>query len=622
MTEHRRLALRVALVISLLAPFVPGVAPAQSGEPSARILVGPDVLASRDGDFPHVELMVAANPRDPRNLVGGAIAFPRPDRDAGCKVYASRDGGGTWTGVELREQVENGGADPQVAFTPAGTAIFACLANVTDDRGRMVSALHVYRSEDGGFTWQGPVELADRSYDHPQITVDATAGRWAGHVYIGVLYGREYEVGVLRSEDDGRSFIGPVEVARGGGYGGGHGLNVTGLGVLADGALAVNWVDFPLDPAARDARPLETGSWMALSEDGGITYGQPRRVATRTYDDPEDAGLASRATGFATWVADASSDRLYQLWADWRSGAARVLVTSSGDRGATWSQPAEVDPGSSGHQFLAAAAVNREGTLGVSWLDTRAAPDGNGYEQRFTASVDGGSTFLPSRAIASAPSRPLESPANARPIFMPFDDGSGNALMTFVSAIGRWPAGGDYMGLAADARGTFHPFWADARGGSFQIWTARVRVERAGEEGAAAAATPDTENRRVNGRVELVSDPASWDPEARVIEVPVRLRNVSDEPIYPPLEIEVVMLGWADLPEELQEFWSERAPEILNADNGETGAGAVFDYTATLGDLEALAPDAVTGARVWRIRRPHDAMAPIQLEIRGGVERR
>ncbi len=618
----------LALLLVVLAPCVP---PAQARESTASILVGPDVLASRDGDFPHVELMVAANPRDPQNLVAGAIAFSRPDRGAGCRVYASRDGGSTWTGIELRGQGEHSGADPQVAFTPSGTAIFAHLAYVPDGRGTSRAALHVYRSEDGGFTWQGPVEVAAGSYDHPQIAVDATAGRYAGHVYIGVLYGREYKIGILRSEDDGRSFIGPVEVTRGGGYEeGGQGLNITGVGVLSDGTVTVSDADFPLTEEAREIRPLKTGVWMSLSEDGGVSFSEPRRVATQVFDSVEEGDITSRVTSFPAAAVDGSDsatrDRLYLAWADWPEGSARVLLAWSANRGRTWSKPVEVDPPpSDAHQFLPALAVNGEGTLGISYIDTREFPDGNGYELRFTASLDGGESFLPSREVSSAPSRPLGVPANERPVPQSSQDPSGNVSMTFTSAAGRFPVGGDYLGLAADARDDFHPAWADARDGSFQFWTSRVRVERGTEEGARAAAResgPETEHRRINHRVELVSDPASWDVEAREIRVPVRLRNVSDEPILPPLEVEVVAVGPdGNLPEELRKHWRERAPSVLNADNGETGAGALFDYTKTLGDFQALEPGAVTGARVWRIHRPHEAMAPLQLETRGRVAR-
>ncbi|MGH7460085.1 MAG: hypothetical protein ACREMA_03535 [Longimicrobiales bacterium] len=62
----RYLPLLTACLLSLN-----GAALAQTpGTP--RILVGPNVLASRDGDIAHVELRIAANPRDARNLLGGA----------------------------------------------------------------------------------------------------------------------------------------------------------------------------------------------------------------------------------------------------------------------------------------------------------------------------------------------------------------------------------------------------------------------------------------------------------------------------------------------------------------------------------------------------------------------
>ena len=46
-------------------------------------MVGPDYLVSRDGDRPHVEVMAASNPRDPKNLLAGAITFTRRDGGRG-----------------------------------------------------------------------------------------------------------------------------------------------------------------------------------------------------------------------------------------------------------------------------------------------------------------------------------------------------------------------------------------------------------------------------------------------------------------------------------------------------------------------------------------------------------
>lgn len=101
-----------SLVIFLaLLSVVLGLAPAENAKSPAKILVGPNILVSRDGDIPHVELMIAANPRNPKNFLGGAITFASRDGGAACKAYASMDGGNTWWGSVFPEQVRFGGGD-------------------------------------------------------------------------------------------------------------------------------------------------------------------------------------------------------------------------------------------------------------------------------------------------------------------------------------------------------------------------------------------------------------------------------------------------------------------------------------------------------------------------------
>src|SRR5438876_6957329 len=121
---------------------------APSRPPPVRIVVEPDFLVSRDGDVPHVEAMVAADPRNPRNLVAASIVGGRPAGGYHVKTYASRDGGLSWIDRSFPELVQNGGGDPQVAFTPSGTPLFSSLAFVVDDRGRPRAALYVWRPPD------------------------------------------------------------------------------------------------------------------------------------------------------------------------------------------------------------------------------------------------------------------------------------------------------------------------------------------------------------------------------------------------------------------------------------------------------------------------------------------
>ncbi|MGH9367818.1 MAG: hypothetical protein ACRD3M_09120, partial [Thermoanaerobaculia bacterium] len=91
-----------------LAGFCLAQSPAVAEKP--KILVGPNILVSRDGDVAHCETMIAANPKDPKNLLGGSIVMARPDGGAANKPYVSFDGGATWSDITLPEEMEHGGA--------------------------------------------------------------------------------------------------------------------------------------------------------------------------------------------------------------------------------------------------------------------------------------------------------------------------------------------------------------------------------------------------------------------------------------------------------------------------------------------------------------------------------
>src|SRR5581483_5879438 len=114
------------------------VASAVFAADDVKIVVGPNYLVSHDGDTPHCEMMIAANPLDPKNLVAMSIVAARPDGGWACRTYATKDGGGTWRYSDFAEDVEYGGGDPQVVFTPNGTAISLSLTygSVSDDTGK------------------------------------------------------------------------------------------------------------------------------------------------------------------------------------------------------------------------------------------------------------------------------------------------------------------------------------------------------------------------------------------------------------------------------------------------------------------------------------------------------
>lgn len=597
-----------AAVGSLLAPGVAVVA--QQTDVRHRIVVSPDYLVSRDGDRPHVEIMAAANPRSARNLLAGAITFTRRDGGSATKAYVSRDGGIVWDDVIFPEQRERGGADPQVAFTAAGTALFLTLNTAPDETGRTRAFLHSYRSEDEGVTWSDVYNLG-ASYDHPMLVADQTTGPFAGRVYVSVLYGGlEYSLGVFRSEDDGRSWIGPVKFIDGGGE---RGLNVDPMIVLADGAIMVPFIDFPFTPE-QTARWDGTRIWTVVSTDGGVTFSEPRAGPLKmTGDELRGAreGLERfRGGSWVMYAVDRSErfrDRVYAVWPDYSEGLPRVVVVWTDDRGSSWSEPMQVAPtGTRGaQQFQAAVAVNRDGVLGVTWYDTREAPSEFAFHQYFAASFDGGESFTAPQRVSSALSRPMGS-GNLLPAPATFSGPEGELRVALLSAASRWVNGGDYMGLTASVDGHFHPVWADARSGTYQVYTAEVRVEEGAEVGEAATPAAGQasageltagEPVDVTGRIELVNDPGAYDAETGVLDLWIRLKNVSAAPIAGPIEVEIRKFGSG-----MDDTFAEFAPEILNADNDVRGPGAHFVYSDALGTEGVLPPGGVSGAMLWRLK--------------------
>ncbi len=119
---------------------------------------GNDRRANQDYScLPQDETSIAVNPREPRNLVGGANDY-RPGYGA-SGFYASTDNGTHWyDGVlpvpTLRSgEVFDGGGDPAVVFDRAGVVYYAGLGfNRTND----TNGVFVNRSTNGGFTWSRP----------------------------------------------------------------------------------------------------------------------------------------------------------------------------------------------------------------------------------------------------------------------------------------------------------------------------------------------------------------------------------------------------------------------------------------------------------------------------------
>jgi photosystem II stability/assembly factor-like uncharacterized protein len=598
---------RVALKAALTATVLITQAVAQASAP--HISSGPNILVSRDGDFPHVELTVAANPKQSKNLIGGAIAASRPQGGWGSKAYVTQDGGYSWTAVILTEGL---GVDPQVAFAPNGTAYFLALGGVRDKEGKTTMGAVFYSSHDAGVSWSKPIPAAF-GVDHPQLVVDQTAGKRAGRIYVAYLGSApgEYVIDVVASDDEGKSFSAPVRAARNDGQA--EGINVNTPLVLSDGTLIVPYAGFQhTHDATQPVTVARSGVYVVASTDGGTTFSGPFKVEDRHVSIAEE-----RVATFPVFAADAADgkyrDRIYAAWTDWRSGAGRILFSSSSDRGRTWSRAFPIDAAvpAKSLQYQPTVAVNSSGVVGIRWFDTRHSSDIDHYDEYFTASVDGGATFLKPVRVSSATSEML---GNGNLRLMPQAMRMmGTLRIIMLSATARWRQGGEYMALVADADGVFHSFWSDARSGTSQVWTSRISV---GSDPANVQVAADAQSSDVTSRVQVVFDPATYDSRTAELRLPVRLKNVSDRPIAAPLTLTISHFG-SGMGEELREF----APEVLNANNKEKGAGAMFDYSGAMGNVAMLAPGAQTEAVTWHLRFPNQAKIPdLHVQVSGRTE--
>jgi hypothetical protein len=225
------------------------------------------------------------------------------------------------------------------------------------------------------------------------------------------------------------------------------------------------------------------------------------------------------------------------------------LIKSS-DKGKTWAHPIVVnddllhgpnerspDPG---NHMMSMVAVNKEGVVGVMWYDPRDAQDKDGYSVRFSASLDGGETFLPSVRVSEASaSYELKNWQ-----FWMQAEGGGNseagaAGPNFKGSFGvnLWP--GHTTGLAASADGVFHPFWVDNRTGLTQVWTATAKVQgQAFVNGAAELANWQD----LTQKLRLQFTNVKFDAVKNTATVEAYLVNTSNGPIRGPMKLRFLSL--------------------------------------------------------------------------------
>jgi hypothetical protein len=385
-------------------------------------------IRSRFADLPLVEPCLATHPALDGHLLVGAIVITdirRPYESGRLASFLSTDGGATWN-----ETVHDSyDYDPWAAIASDGQAVLAWIG--TPGGFRDEYPIQLFRSADGGRTWYAPQTLTG---NHDGTKVIA----WRDRFWFTTLRFREdmeTEIVLYGAEGAGEF----EELARIPGRG--ERLRFCEPAVLADGRVVL--------PVMRGAR-----AWVQVYDPNTRQLGPESHLASTVGD----------SVGYARLAADVGTD------SPWRDSlyfvrAARddddpvgVVLHVSRDGGASFAPGARIDlfPAESGRAALASVAVNGQGQVCASWVDSRADGERLVNDVYLAVSLDGGASFQrPVRA--SAVSSDPRTPRN--------DD---------VAA--KFAAGGHYMGLAARADGSFQLVWSDSREGHFALRTRNARI--------------------------------------------------------------------------------------------------------------------------------------------------
>jgi hypothetical protein len=444
-----------------------------SGPPYQNVRVSDDTFLA------HSEPMVAINPKNPLNLVGGSKFFTDPVHYRfQIGTYASHDGGCTWHDGGLLPGFSNPTStltsDVTFAFDAHNTAYVAVLNTNGNESG-----ISVARSTDGGDTFGPPVSVFDDTQGHvfsdkPWIGIDTTGGAHDGAIYIVWSYDPDQppcgengpacdqQLAFARSTDGGQTFS-KVQLIEGSapvctfavlGRPRDSRLCDGALGatpaILPDGTIAVvySYYDLPNNAAKYVL--------VVTSHDGGTTWSAPSIVA-QVHPSPGRFPPANfRDTTLPAFAADPVTGQIYVAWTDMQNNEPDILLATSTDEGKTWSAPAKVndDPAGKGAIHIQPQlAVAPNGTVSVSFFDSRTSLTANLLDVFLAQSVNHGQSFLPNQRVTT---QTWDTNVDE-----PKDNEGGNGFI------------GDYQGLAA-TNDYVHPFWNDTRTGSQEIFTAAV----------------------------------------------------------------------------------------------------------------------------------------------------
>jgi hypothetical protein len=421
----RRTLLRGAATTAVAVGLARRWSGVADGAPSPR----PDnVRVSGDRFDIHVEPHLAANPRNPSNLLAASTVQQATAR--GLATYTSFDAGATWHSNGLLPSLTPAyDGDVTVAYDQHGHGFVCGIRSATTDL--VDSSILLWRTDNQGRTFTDPDVLRTGTVDHTWLATGLSRAT-AGHLYITWADGPALANGVAftRSTDHGTTFSPPRFLDPNG--------RVPMITAGPDGSVHIIYQVF-----------APTGGWsvlVATSTDHGVTFNLPVLLAQVTPPAQAPTGfvVSPRSTPTLAVGPDAHVYATFPAY-DRSTGRSTVPLLTSTDQGRHWRTLATLAASTHTVYLQPMVAVNDHGHIAVTAL----AADTTNQVQVLLFTAPAGSTDFHRYTISSRP---------------------------FDAALA--PSGylGDHQGLVA-AGGAFHPLWNDTRTGRMQLFTADWRPQ-------------------------------------------------------------------------------------------------------------------------------------------------
>ena len=424
------------------------------------------------------ENSISIDPNNPLHLIASSNTFfkdPTPQCQSPTggtantygtmALFGSTDGGTTWTYncAPWPATVTGGvvgaafwfGSDPALSWDSQGRA-YACYMLISQNAAGTASgaAIVVARSSDNGASWQNlgtvvnGIASTTQGNDKEMMAIDNTSGQAFSHPGRIYVIWDAANAEKIANSDDGAAWTTVNFPSNTGAIGG----NVV---VGADGTVYVIWTRYNVETIV-----------FSKSTDGGATWTAPQVIATLALqsfgaNNKPPAQDKRGINGFGAIDVDrnpASSffGNLYVSFPDFPSGTTtgadvNSYVVRSTNGGTSWSSRVKVnDDNFGGTQIFPWLAVDQsDGTVNVSWYDSRLDPLNRQTQMVSSRSADGGVSFEPNLLVSDGGSAWRNN--------INYTDENSADNTTYNSN-----QYGDYSGIAAFNR-QVHPLWTDSR---------------------------------------------------------------------------------------------------------------------------------------------------------------